>query len=193
MDTEITRIMLDLDDVCNQFTAHAMQYVGCPDLPFPVECGYDMVAAVNKRHPTKNDWTPEELWSTLGRDLWDDMPTSCIYPWILSRCRELVGRDQVFICTSLTDNIECTAGKLGWMQRTLPAWLQYQFVLTPAKEVTANPYTLLIDDSHANISRFRSAGGQTMMIPAPWNPYKRYVSTLLLDNLQTPLNLQGAS
>lgn len=189
MPMPITRIMLDLDDVCNKFTAHAMRYVGCPSRPYPQWCGYDIVAAVNHLHPTRDDWTPDEFWAALGRDLWDDMPVSDIYPWILDACVEEVGRSQVFICTSmsltsLTDSVECTLGKINWMQRTLPDWLARQCVLTPHKEVTATPTTLLIDDCHQNVVNFRKAGGQTMLIPAPWNPYKCSPSIDMIENPQ---------
>ena len=63
-----TRILLDLDDVCNRFTMHALKQVGCPidELAyrdFNPEWGWDIVAAANALHPTR-EFTPAEFWDS---------------------------------------------------------------------------------------------------------------------------------
>lgn len=173
----IQRILLDLDDVLNSFTLHAMRYLGCKIDKldkFPVEVGYNIVAAINLTHPTNQHWTPEQVWGILGVDLWDNIPTSDIFEEVLDYSVELVGMDQVFICSALTNNPHCTTGKLKWMQRNLPEWLQSQYVLTSKKALLADSRTLLIDDYHKNTIAFEAAGGRAILVPRPWNPYNHY-------------------
>ncbi len=170
----ITRVMLDLDDVLNNYTSHAMRYLGCDDVEFPVGCGYDIVAAINLTHPTQNEWTPDQVWGTLGVGFWYDMPVSDLCADIIWDCVRLVGLDNVFICSSLTKNHHCTLGKLLWMERNLPKWLCDQYILTPHKYLLADENTLLIDDYHGNTLAFERAGGRTLLVPRPWNPYSRY-------------------
>ncbi len=170
----VSRIMLDLDNIVNNFTMHAMRYLGCKLDEFPIEVGYDIVAAINLTHPTNRHWTPEQVWGTLGDDLWYHMPMSDFYQIILDYSVDIVGRDRVFICSALTENVHCTAGKLKWMQRNLPEWLQDQYVLTSRKFLLANSRTLLIDDYPGNTTAFEEAGGRAILVPQPWNLYNRY-------------------
>jgi len=172
--TSVERILLDLDDVFNSFTKYAMRYLGCRDEEFPVECGYDIVAAINLTHPTNQHWTAEQVWGILGNDLWDHMPMSDIHEEVLEYSVDIVGRDQVFICSTLTNNIHCTTGKLKWIQRNLPKWLQGQYIFTSKKSLLANRHTLLVDDYHGNTMAFEEKGGQALLVPRPWNPYNRY-------------------
>lgn len=176
----ISRIMLDLDDVFNNFTMHAIRYLGGKLDKFPVKVGYDLVAALNLTHPTNQHWTPEQVWGMLGDDLWDHMPMSDFYQIVLDYSVEIVGKNQVFICSTLTDNVHCTAGKLKWMKRNLPKWLQGQYVLTSKKSLLADRHTLLVDDYHGNILAFEEAGGQAILVPRPWNPYNRCDTKLFL-------------
>lgn len=171
---DITRVMLDIDDVLNNFTSHAMRYLGCDNVEFPVECGYNIVAAINLAHPIHNKWTPNQVWTHLGERLWLDIPVSDLCADVVWDCVELVGQDNVFLCSSLTKNHRCTKGKLGWMDRCLPGWLRDQYILTPHKYLLANENTLLIDDYHGNTSDFEEAGGRTILVPRPWNPNNRY-------------------
>jgi len=172
--SRITRIMVDLDDVFNNFTACAMRFLGCPPCEFPVECGYDIVAAMNLKHPTINNWVPWQIWGMLDDTLWEDMTTSDLHDTLLDHCVDIVGRDNVFICSTLTNNVSCTSGKLKWMQKHLPDWIQNQYVFTTKKYLLANKNTLLIDDYHGNTLAFEGAGGRAILVPRPWNPYNCY-------------------
>ena len=67
-----TRILLDLDDVCNRLTMYVLKHVGCPvdDLDycdFNPEWGWDIVSAANALHPIRQ-FTPAEFWDSIGRD-----------------------------------------------------------------------------------------------------------------------------
>jgi 5'(3')-deoxyribonucleotidase len=171
----IKRILLDLDDVLNQLTMYTLQHVGCDVDPmennhFPWEVGYDVVGACNLLHPVKNDWTVPEYWEAITRDVWATAPASPECDWLLQTCVELVGEDEVFIVTSPTKDPDCLAGKLEWIHRQLPSYMHRQYAITPRKYIAADSETLLIDDSYANIKAFSEHGGQTLLVPKPWNP-----------------------
>ena len=75
-----TRILLDLDDVCNRFTMYALKQVGCPvdELAyrdFNPAWGWDIVAAANALHPARQ-FTAAEFWESLDRDVWASVPES---------------------------------------------------------------------------------------------------------------------
>ena len=170
----INRILLDLDDVCNYLTMPALHCVGCPVSPinnsqYPVEVGYDIIAACNQLHPTKKDWTVKEFWDSIPRDLWAEVPCSRECLRILTLCTSLVGTEDIFIATSPTKDPDCLAGKLEWIHDNLFCWLHRQYIITPRKWLCANPTTLLIDDCDENVKRFREAGGQAILVPRPWN------------------------
>ena len=172
----IKRILLDLDDVCNQMTMWSLRWIGCDVDPmsnsqFPVECGYDIVAAANKLHPDRDDWTVPEFWDAIVREAWATVPESPEFRFILDFCERLVGRENVFIATSPTKDPDCLAGKLEWIHDHFPEWMWRQYAITPRKYIAANRETLLIDDSYANYKSFTKHGGHCLLVPKPWNPY----------------------
>lgn len=170
----IDQIFVDLDDVCNRFTMHALHFRGCDcsisDAGFPVEVGYDIVAACNLLHPSKNDWTPAEFWTHLGQEVWYDLPMRSCCPRLLDDCAIVVGRENVFICTKSLPQSFHYAGKMNWIYRHLPNWIFDQIQIGGHKETNARPGALLIDDSEENVNRFRETrGGQAILVPRPWN------------------------
>lgn len=170
----IQRILLDLDDVCNQMTMWTLLWVGCDvdpldDSSFPVECGYDIVAACNQLHPNKHDWTVREFWDAIPRQAWATVPESREFHWLLKQCERLVGRE-IYLCTSPTQDPDCLAGKLEWIHEHCPGWLHRQYAITPRKHIGANPRTLLIDDRNDNCLQFIANGGKACLVPRPWNP-----------------------
>ena len=88
-----TRILLDLDDVCNRFTMYALKQVGCPvdELAyrdFNPAWGWDIVSAANALHPTR-EFTPAEFWGSLSREVWANVPESSEFGTLLRRCEAL--------------------------------------------------------------------------------------------------------
>lgn len=183
----VQRILLDLDDVCNVFTMWLLHWVGCPVNPhsykqYPAEVGYDIVGACNVLH-ARDDWTPKEFWGAIPRLAWATVPVSPEYPWILQRCEALVGRENILLSTRATDDPDCLAGKLEWIQRTLPTWMHRRYEITPIKEFGCREDTLLIDDSYANIQAMVKAGGQGLLVPRPWNPLNQHNPRMYLDRI----------
>lgn len=174
----IERILLDVDDVLNQFTMLSLKIAGCKVDPmdnsvFPVKVGYDVVAACNLMHPIDRNWTPLKYWSMMPRSAWSHTPKSPECDWIIETCAKLVGQNNVFLCTSATEDPESLAGKLVWIHHELPSWLHCQYVITSCKYLCANPTTLLLDDNDANCKSFSEHGGNALLIPKPWNTAHR--------------------
>ena len=170
----LTRIFLDLDDVCNAFTMHALQAVGCPVSAFDHHLydprwGFDIVKAVNELHPSMT-FSRKHFWDKIDRRVWSGAPVSKEFGLLLSRCKSLVGASDVCILTTPTEDPECLAGKLEWIHEHLPEWMHRQYLMGPQKYLLAGPDSLLIDDSAKNIREFQQHGGQTILMPRPWNP-----------------------
>ncbi len=181
---KITQIYLDMDDVCNAFSMFALKKVGCPVEPFDFhlfkpEWGFDILRSVNLLHPralTHNFpseeafyFTGEYFWSLIDRSVWRDAPESKEFKWLLSECEALVGRENVCILTTPTEDPECLAGKLEWIHDHFPKWMHKQYLIGWQKHLLARPGALLIDDSDKNVDAFQKAGGQTLLVPRPWN------------------------
>lgn len=170
----IKRIFLDLDDVLNDFTLSALQFVGCPVGPrdfdkFDSKWQFDIIAAANALHDNGRIFTPDELWRSLPRSFWAGVQPSAICDWLIETSASLVGPENVYILTCPTGYPDCIAGKLEWIQRFLPHWLHRQFLIGKPKFLCASPESLLIDDSDANVNAFREAGGDSILVPRPWN------------------------
>jgi hypothetical protein len=173
----IDQIFVDLDDVCNRFTMHALQYIGCnveiDDSDFPAEVGYDITLACNLTHPTKRDWTPSSFWGSLGYGVWHNLPMRPCCHELLDDCAKIVGQKNVFICTKSLPQPYHYSGKMEWIYRHLPGWIHGQIQINGQKETNARPGALLIDDSLGNVKKFMDTrGGQAILVPRPWNPLR---------------------
>lgn len=166
----INQILVDLDDVCNRFTMHTLSMLGCSphEKDYPVEVGYDIMAAYNSMKP--DDITVDEFWSKVSPSIWIDMPKREDTEWLLDLCAECVGRENVMICTKSLGDPMHFAGKIQWMRSNLLDWIQEQYSITPVKHAYARHDVLLIDDAPGNVYKFRTTrGGQAILVPRPWN------------------------
>ncbi|REJ65602.1 MAG: hypothetical protein DWQ31_16820 [Planctomycetota bacterium] len=167
------RILLDLDGVCNRSPMSFLKYVGCPVddysyRDYPVGCGWDLVEAANRLHPSRK-FSVGEFWDTIDRRAWATAPESAEFKWLLGHCEALVGRKSICILTSPTIDPDCLAGKLEWIHSHFPKWMHRQFLIGPRKHFCARPDALLIDDADHNVAAFREHGGQAILVPRPWN------------------------
>ncbi len=181
-----TKVFLDLDDVCNKFTMHALKAVGCPveagDLDkFNPEWGFDIIEAANCLHQTRL-FTLESFWRQIDREVWETAPESDEFKELLERCESLVGRENVCILTTPVKDPESLAGKLEWIHYHFPAWMHRQYLMGPQKYLLADRHSLLIDDSEKNVLEFRRHGGQAILVPRPWNS---------LHNVNTKAHISG--
>jgi 5'(3')-deoxyribonucleotidase len=165
---KIKRIFLDLDDVLNEFTMTTLQRLGCDIVDYDPAWGWDIVRAANASHPLRH-YTPPTFWDSFDREHWATMPKSDMCDWLVDRCVALVGRDNVCVLTTPTKDPDCLAGKLEWIHANLPSFLHGQYLIGPQKHLCAKPDSLLIDDRDKNVSDFRKAGGQAVLVARPWN------------------------
>lgn len=169
---KIKRILLDLDDVCNQLTLACLDFVGCnvkEQSDIPPCFGYDIISQCNYLHPTKKDWTTEEFWNSIPREIWAKAPKSKEFKQFFPMCVDAVGQENVFIATSPTKDPDSLAGKLEWIHDNLPAYMHRQYLITPRKWLCANEETLLIDDNDFNVKMFHQGKGKAIIFPRPWN------------------------
>lgn len=169
----LKRIFVDLDDVLNQFTLHALQSVGCPVGPFDYHLfnpkwGFDIVAAANGLLPDRV-FTPESFWGSIGKDVWVSAPISPYAEDLLHACELFVGRENVIILSCPTKDPECMSGKLEWIHANMPAWIHRQFLIGPCKDACGKYSSLLIDDNSANVHGFICEAGAGVLVPRPWN------------------------
>ena len=169
------RVFLDLDDVLNRFTMPVLAHIGCPvsrnDFrKFPVECGYDIIKAVNTFFfSSVHFYDKHEFWTLFGEKFWANLPVSDEKDEFVRLATEAVGIENVYILTSATGAVGCLEGKRKWVKKHLgSSWLRKLIICTD-KFVCAHD-SLLIDDSHQNVMLFRGAGGHAITVPRPWNP-----------------------
>ncbi len=171
----VDTIILDIDDTLNSLSLVIMGFFGCPVGPydydkFPVELGYDVMAAVNQMLELAEDeaWQLKDFWNAIPRELWAEAPLSLESSYLLERSAQLVGEENVYLATSPTKCPESHAGKVEWMHQFLPEWIHRQYFITPRKWKLANAESLLIDDCDDNIELFNRKG-QGLIVPRPWN------------------------
>jgi len=170
----IDQIFVDLDDVCNHFTMHALRYMGCDcsihDSDFPEGIGYNIHTAHNMLKNGKDDLTLVEFFGHLGHGVWFHLPERPECQWLLETCAELVGRENVFICTKSLPQPLHYSGKIAWIYNHLPEWICGQIDITGHKYTNAREGALLIDDSEGNVDKFRATRrGNALLVPRPWN------------------------
>lgn len=180
----IRRILLDIDDVLNQFTLYALRHVGCVLSSlneFPAHVGFVIEDAANELLGYKRYSDKASFFAEIDRDFWATVPVSQECGWLIQLCEQLVGRDNICLLTSPTHQPDCLAGKLEWIHDNLPAWLHRQYLIGPVKHFCAMPEALLIDDSLKNVEMFEAHGGQTILIPRPWNSYTAVAESMVRE------------
>ncbi len=180
---KVSRIFLDVDDVCNKLTMYALWSMGCScvkepeysDRIYNPTWGFDIVRAANSMLiGTGVRYTKKTFWDNVSREVWSTTPYSDEFAMIVKQCRLLVGRSKVTLLTKPIDDPECYAGKHEWIRSRCPRWLRDRAFIGGPKDAVAFPDALLIDDSDENYDDFISAGGQAILVPRPWNRLHGY-------------------
>lgn len=106
---------------------------------------------------------PVEFWGVIGAegaDFWWKLEE---YPWFhfmyvrLDQISENYGAEQIQFATMPTEDPECAAGKIMWLQDQFGEDFR-DFILIPNKRLLARPGAILIDDSEANNKDFLAGG-----------------------------------
>lgn len=174
-----TRVFLDLDGVCNQFSSYALWYVLATDrmLPYseyPAECqSWDIVNTANVLSAEEKHYTDKSFWDSLDRKFWSTIPPEKYLPWLLDCLCWCVGQDNIWIASTATLSPDCLAGKLDWIYEYMPKWAHRQYMFGRDKYLLANKTSLLIDDNQNNCEAFRAAQGSALLVPRPWNMLRK--------------------
>lgn len=170
---KLKRIYLDMDDVCNRFTMYALKIMGCPinimdDSVCAPEWKFDIIKAINALHPHRV-FNTRTFWGNLPEEVWSEAPISDEYQYLLTWAAGCVGRENVFFLSTPTLCPLSCSGKIKWIKKFAPSWMQRQYVFTPRKACCANDTSLLIDDKDFNVISFMQASGHALLVPRPWN------------------------
>ena len=134
-----------------------------------------------------------EFWKKIeavGADFWLNIDP---YPWmgeLLDRCKATA---PTILLTTPSKAASSAAGKVLWMQHHFGHGFR-DYLIGPKKEFCARPDTVLIDDSDANVNKFREHGGHAILFPRPWNDNRHLTSDPMahtLDELQTLVEAIG--
>lgn len=173
-------ILIDMDGVIVDFVhgalrAHAGNISLARHLDYWINSG---------RWP-KREWfipkvlgiTEEYFWEIIDQIpyFWEALePYECATDLIIG-CQQIVGKENVFLCSVPSRNPESASGKLKWLANWGikigfdSAALRRQYILTPKKHLLAHYNKILIDDSDTNCHSFVAHGGAACIYPRHWN------------------------
>lgn len=168
-------ILLDLDGVLVNFHKRAFPIWKCsPSLEdYPIECGWDILDALNFQRKKRGfkKVEPKQFWNRFDTHFWATLPWYRHAKNFLKSLEDIVGQENIILCTSAAYDSSCAAGKVEWITRELPAYRR-QYFIGCQKFRLAKPDVLLIDDADHNVLDFREHDGKAVLFPRPWNWYK---------------------
>ena len=154
------KCFLDLDGVLVDFVAGLGKFAGVELDPFPYPGCWDFVDKLGV----------ENLWDQLDADFWANLDWTKDGRTLLEMVEEIFGCNDVYICTSATNNPTSYVGKYRWMEQHMPNYLSADhLIFARSKHALASPQSILIDDRDKSIDKFNLAGGHGVLVPAPWN------------------------
>jgi 5'(3')-deoxyribonucleotidase len=169
------KIFVDVDGVIANFNDSAMLANGVEvsEADYPVECGWDIVAACNKiRHSYSDlDLPPlsaNEFWDVLDYTFWVNIP---LYPVAQTFIKYLEFWGDIYFATTPALSSDSVAGRYDWIKKHFPEYRNKLFICT-RKELLANSNSILIDDRNENCDAFEKAGGFVVPVPRPWNNFE---------------------
>lgn len=110
----------------------------------------------------------EELWSGTDNHWWENLPWTSDGKAILKVVEEAFGKENVVICTKPARYLGSVEGKILWLQKNLPSYLD-RYIITRSKHLCASYGKVLIDDSDGNVKKFREHDGRAILCPRRWN------------------------
>lgn len=111
---------------------------------------------------------PADFWHPLGFEFWANLPMLDDGWRFLQQAEWMLGAANIGLLTSPCDTPGCIDGKRKWIKRYFPDYERRTF-FGSAKHLFAGPTKILVDDNDDNCRRFMEAGGQTLLVPRPWN------------------------
>lgn len=110
----------------------------------------------------------EQIDAELDKEFWANLPW---LPWgrsIMTLLEAYFGRQNICLLSFPSYTPDGPAGKMQWIYENI---IQYRmrFILATNKRFCAGPNAVLFDDKPRNVEEFKNAGGQAILVPAPWN------------------------
>ncbi len=164
-DTDIKTVLLDMDGVIADFIGGACKAHG-------KESPYLHEANLGKWDIDKI-WgmSPEEFWEPLNSvEFWRCLDKTDEADYIVSALVGIYSVAGVAICTRPPDSFYGGAvdGKRQWIARHYPDLLD-NMIFCVDKSLCAGREILLVDDNDMNVRRFEDNGGNSFLVPRPWN------------------------
>lgn len=153
-------IYLDVDGVLANFNKPACEVLGEP-YPPAKWCWYKNVP---------NGFNKLNKLCTF--DFWENLEWMSGGKLILGEVCEFFNfniKNNIYLLTTPMPNPESATGKWQWIKKNLPDFYSQTIITQAPKKLLAKPNTILIDDNTKNVDEFRQAGGQTILVPRPWN------------------------
>jgi hypothetical protein len=115
-----------------------------------------------------------DFWGKMDRDFWANLPWTPEGYSLLRGLENFYGKENIVLLTAVAlptadMNAAAIAGKLDWIYKNLPLAYNNSYFVGSKKHMLASRGKVLIDDSDKNVKAFCAAGGQTILIPRPWN------------------------
>lgn len=114
--------------------------------------------------------TEEEFWNTIdgaGVEFWSEMKETPECDQII----DLVKRTGCTWFVSTSPNLceNSVIGKVRWLKNKFGYFFN-NYMIGSSKYLMAGPNRILIDDFTKNCSKFRTYGGQAIIVPRTYNP-----------------------
>ena len=177
------KILLDVDGVLADFVTEACHYndhdlhtdpdtgaltlMGSRGDEWPWPAGeYDIAGMMG--------FTACEFWHHLDyKNFWLGLRPYDHVSHLLTLLARTFGKKNICLLTTPALSEHCVPEKIQWIEKHLPDYAE-QYLIGPAKEFCAHDDSLLIDDSDANVNKFRNAGGNALLFPQWWNTNWRH-------------------
>lgn len=153
------KVFLDMDGVLVDFIAGAAAL-------------FKPVNPIVTRWAFYENWglTAADFWMQIqnaGPAFWEDLPPTEECYDILDLLEKSFGVENICLLSAVLMST-AAAGKVNWIKRFLPRYKK-QYLLGCAKHFMARPDAVLVDDADHNVEAFAGAGGQSILVPRPWN------------------------
>jgi 5'(3')-deoxyribonucleotidase len=153
-------VYLDVDGVLANFNKGVCDAFGFP---------YDY-KQINKWHWFNDiNQTNKSVSKKCTINFWSNLHWMHDGQKILEIIRDKFWDENIFLLTTPMPNVKSATGKWQWIKNNLPDFYYQTIICAAPKILLANSNALLIDDCTKNVDEFRQAGGQTILVPRPWN------------------------
>ena len=162
---KIRRILLDVDGVIADFARGIFRI---HDRPYPYK--HQLRQDDYQLEPHMAGLTSKEIWAPTGREFWANLDPYPHAKEFVAALEEAFGAETICLLTSPPSTDGAIDGKKDWIKKHFPQFIyKRRFLVGPAKVFTVNPEHCLVDDFESNIATYSKEGGQTFLVPGPWN------------------------